>query len=77
MMRLHWAPALIAAGLLAGLPSTASAKITAVVVDERCENAGGNEPGGQQPRCKGQGPEQITETENQNPSGKAPPGQNP
>jgi hypothetical protein len=43
-------------------------------VDVACENQGGQQPGGQQPTCKGGGLEQ--ETENQNPSGKAPPGQN-
>ncbi|MDQ3887821.1 MAG: hypothetical protein M3251_00960 [Thermoproteota archaeon] len=54
----------------------AFAKIQQVVVEERCENPAGQEPGGQQPRCKGEGQTQITETENQNPAGKAPPGQN-
>jgi hypothetical protein len=37
---------------------------------------GGNQPGGQQPSCEGSGLTQDTETENQNPSGAAPPGQN-
>ena len=44
-------------------------------VDTACTNKGGNQAGGQQPSCKGAG--QTQETENQNPSGKAPPGQNP
>ncbi len=43
-------------------------------VDTACTTQGGQEPGGQQPTCKGGGLEQ--EKENQNPSGKAPPGQN-
>ncbi len=51
----------------------AFAKITEEPV--ACENPGGNEPGGQQPVRKGAGQTQITE--NQNPAGKAPPGQNP
>jgi hypothetical protein len=50
----------------------AFAKIQAV--DTACTNKGGNQAGGQQPSCKGEG--QIQESENQNPAGKAPPGQN-
>ena len=53
------------------LTNQASAKIQEVVIDGRCENPAGNEPGGQQPRCKAESHTQITETENQNPSGKA------
>lgn len=52
--------------------TSAFAKITEEPV--ACENPAGNEPGGQQPECKGEGQTQITE--NQNPAGKAPPGQN-
>ncbi|GLP66608.1 hypothetical protein TUSST3_32290 [Streptomyces sp. TUS-ST3] len=43
-------------------------------VDTQCTNNGGHQPGGQQPSCGGNGLTQ--ETENQNPSGHAPPGQN-
>ena len=50
----------------------AEAKITEE--DVSCTNAGGNQPGGQQPSCQGGGLTQ--ESENQNPSGAAPPGQN-
>ena len=50
----------------------ATAKITSV--DTSCTNGGGNQPGGQQPSCTGGGLTQNTE--NQNPSGSAPPGQN-
>ena len=57
-------------GVLA--PAVASAKIQPV--DISCTNRGGQQPGGQQPSCQGGGLEQ--ETENQNPSGHAPPGQN-
>jgi hypothetical protein len=51
----------------------AFAKISAV--DTSCTNQGGQQPGGQQPTCSGGGLTQ--QTENQNPSGAAPPGQNP
>jgi hypothetical protein len=51
----------------------AMAKITSV--DTSCTNNGGNQPGGQQPSCTGGGLTQ--DTENQNPAGQAPPGQNP
>jgi hypothetical protein len=50
----------------------AEAKISGT--DTSCTNGGGNQPGGQQPSCTGGGLTQ--ETENQNPSGSAPPGQN-
>jgi hypothetical protein len=52
----------------------AFAKITSETTDTSCTNGGGNQPGGQQPTCTGGGLTQ--ETENQNPSGSAPPGQN-
>lgn len=51
----------------------AEAKITPV--DTSCTNNGGNLPGGQQPSCTGGGLTQNSE--NQNPAGHAPPGQNP
>jgi hypothetical protein len=54
----------------------ASAKITPETTDTGCTNSGGNSPGGQQPSCTGGGLTQETETENVNPSGSAPPGQN-
>ena len=44
-------------------------------VNTSCENRGGQEPGGQQPTCQGEGLKQNKE--NQNPAGHAPPGQNP
>ena len=50
----------------------AMAKISSV--DTSCTNGGGNQPGGQQPTCTGGGLTQNTE--NQNPAGSAPPGQN-
>jgi hypothetical protein len=39
-----------------------------------CENQGGNQPGGQQPVCQGGG---LTQNPATNPSGNAPPGQQP
>jgi hypothetical protein len=65
------------AGLLAStVTANVHAKITQETTDTSCTNGGGNEPGGQQPSCTGSGLTQNTETENVNPSGSAPPGQN-
>lgn len=64
--------ALVMAMMMAVMAAPAFAKIQPV--DTQCTNGGGNQAGGQQPSCKGGG--QTQETENQNPSGKAPPGQN-
>ena len=66
------AVALVMAAMMVALAMPAVAKITAV--DTQCNNRGSHQPGGQQPSCQGAGLEQ--ETENQNPSGHAPPGQN-
>jgi hypothetical protein len=57
---------------LATTNNVAYAKITAT--DTSCTNPGGNQPGAQQPTCTGSGLTQ--QTENQNPAGQAPPGQN-
>jgi methionine salvage enolase-phosphatase E1 len=54
------------------ISDSAQAKISSA--DTGCTNSGGNQPGGQQPSCQGSGLTQ--ETENQNPAGEAPPGQN-
>jgi hypothetical protein len=67
--------AIVAAIGLAATVATSNlayAKISSV--DTSCTNGGGNQPGGQQPTCTGGGLTQ--ESENQNPSGSAPPGQN-
>jgi len=66
------AVSLVMAAMLVAMAMPAFAKITPV--DTVCTNNGGNQAGGQQPSCKGGG--QTQETENQNPSGRAPPGQN-
>jgi hypothetical protein len=67
------ASALALALLATSMATPASAKISSV--DVSCTNPGGNQAGGQQPTCTGAG--QTQQTENQNPSGAAPPGQNP
>jgi hypothetical protein len=64
--------ALMAAVASVFFATPAEAKITAQ--DTSCTNGGGQQPGGQQPSCTGSGLTQ--QTENQNPSGSAPPGQN-
>jgi hypothetical protein len=66
----------LAAALAPLFLNQASAKITSETTDTGCTNSGGNSPGGQQPSCTGGGLTQETETENVNPSGSAPPGQN-
>jgi hypothetical protein len=73
-MRRKLCGAVLAASLLGAslAPGMAVAKIQPV--DTSCTNGGGNQPGGQQPTCTGGGLEQNTE--NQNPAGSAPPGQN-
>ena len=66
------AAAVLAVAIAPSLIPSASAKITPE--PKSCTNGGGFQPPGQQPQCKGQGLTQ--ETENQNPAGFAPPGQN-
>jgi hypothetical protein len=66
----------LAAALAPLFLNQASAKITSETTDTGCTNGGGNSPGGQQPSCTGGGLTQETVTENVNPSGSAPPGQN-
>ena len=63
------AVAILAAALTPTFLTEAAAKIS----PRSCENAGGQQPPGQQPNCKGQGLEQNPAT---NPAGHAPPGQN-
>lgn len=63
---------LLVAASTSMMTTPAFAKITPV--DTQCTNSGGNQPGGQQPTCTGSGLTQ--ESENQNPSAAAPPGQN-
>jgi hypothetical protein len=57
--------------------TSASAKIRPVIIEQHCENPADSQPPGRQPVCQGQTQEQVTVTENQNPAGHAPPGQNP
>ena len=58
--------------LTMSLGGVAFAKITPEPV--ACTNPAGKMAGGQQPECKGESQTQVTE--NQNPAGKVPPGQN-
>ena len=66
------AAALSVAMIVSSVAAPVQAKISPV--DTSCTNGGGNQPGGQQPTCTGGGLTQ--ESENQNPAGSAPPGQN-
>jgi hypothetical protein len=61
---------LAAAAIAPTFLTQASAKISPA----SCTNGGGNQPGGQQPACQGQGLQQNPAT---NPAGSAPPGQQP
>jgi hypothetical protein len=64
--------ALALAVLATSMVTPAFAAISSV--DVSCTNPGGNQAGGQQTTCTGSG--QTQQSENQNPSGAAPPGQN-
>jgi hypothetical protein len=70
------AVALSVAMLVSSVATPVQAKIQPVTTDTGCVNNGGQRPNGQQPTCEGGGLTQETETENQNPAGHAPPGQN-
>ena len=56
--------------LMMSFGGAAFAKITPA----NCTNGGGNQPGGQQPVCQGEG---LTQNPATNPAGNEPPGQQP
>jgi hypothetical protein len=59
---------------VAMLVSSVAAPAAAKISPANCENQGGQQPGGQQPVCQGGG---LTQNPATNPSGNAPPGQQP
>jgi hypothetical protein len=66
--------ALSVAMLVSSVATPVAAKITPAQPPS-CTNGGGNEPGGQQPTCTGEGLTQNPATPATNPAGNAPPGQ--
>ena len=66
--------AILAAAVMPTFLTQASAKITPAQPPS-CTNGGGQQPGGQQPNCQGQGLTQNPPKPATNPSGHAPPGQ--
>lgn len=74
MRRIKRALLIFAVAFALSLPGGAAVFAAITPVDIACENRGGQLPPGQQPTCQGGGLEQ--DTENQNPAGHAPPGQN-
>lgn len=72
--RIGAALAATAAAFALGLGGASIADAKIAPVDISCTNNGGHQPGGQQPTCKGSSLTQ--DSENQNPAGHAPPGQN-
>ena len=74
MKRVGAAVAATAAAFALGVGGASVAQAKIAPADVSCTNNGGHQPGGQQPTCNGGGLTQ--DTENQNPAGHAPPGQN-
>jgi hypothetical protein len=66
--------AIVATLAVAALAAPLSAFAAISSVNTSCTNPGGNQAGGQQPTCTGSG--QTQQSENQNPAGNAPSGQN-
>lgn len=62
--------------LVSSLATPVQAKITPAEPPS-CTNGGGNEPGGQQPNCQGEGLTQNEGSPARNPAGNEPPGQQP
>lgn len=59
---------------VAMIVSSLATPVQAKISEPSCTNAGGNEPGGQQPACKN---DQLTQNPARNPAGNEPPGQQP
>jgi hypothetical protein len=59
---------------VAMLVSSLATPVAAKIAPANCTNGGGQQPGGQQPVCNGGG---LTQNPATNPSGNAPPGQQP
>ncbi len=70
----HMALFAIVATVTTAIAAPLSAFAAITQVDVSCTNNGGQQPAGQQPTCTGGGLTQ--QTQNQNPTGFAPPGQN-
>jgi hypothetical protein len=65
---------LLVAALMMALTMSFGGVAFAKIAPANCENGGGNQPAGQQPTCTGGG---LTQNPATNPSGNAPPGQQP
>ena len=68
--------AFVLAAMVVVMAMPAFAKITPAQPPS-CTNGGGNQPGGQQPTCTGEGLTQNPPTPATNPAGNEPPGQQP
>ena len=68
--------AFVLAAMVVAMAMPAFAKITPAQPPS-CTNGGGNQPGGQQPNCTGEGLTQNPATPATNPAGNEPPGQQP
>ena len=75
MRKLKTGAAALVLALALGVFTAGGALAAITPVDTSCTNNGGQQPGGQQPTCQNSGG-LDQQSENQNPAGHAPPGQN-